>query len=191
MSCYEWEQGTIKLPTKVFAKFRREYINRYNGVQEDYLNTIKRYRERVLLLGKGKRGFNFEDVMLDMTEGWTEYDTVKSLFVEGRNKPLMPTKKIVNFVTGKDNSFEVDRGSAGIGFNKKEHTVTWYVEENNHAIDDARATKEARIFFEMLGRVEFTRGSGGVIIGNNEYNRDDMCEGGGGNYVTGTYGNRK
>ena len=95
------------------------------------------------------------------------------------------------FVNGKNYSFEVAGGEAHIGFNVKSHTVVWSVSENNHAVDDARGSKEGRMFFQMLNCVNWTRGSGGVIIGNNEYNRDDYNEGGGGNYVTATYGNRK
>ena len=186
MSCYEWEQGTIKLPTKIFAKFRREFIDGYNNIQQQRLNDIKDYRETALRRGAGQRGFDFQHSMHNMTSGYIEYDAVSNLFPDDRNKPLMPTKKMFNFVNSKDNNFAVDEG--GITFNKKAHTVTWSVPENNHACEAARGTKEAILFFQMLRRVTWTRGSGGVIVGNNEYNGDDMGEGGGGNYVTDRFG---
>ena len=189
MSCYEWEQGTIKLPTKIFAKFRREFIDGYNNIQQQRLNDIKDYRETVLRRGKNTRGFDFQHSMVNMTSGFAEYEIVSQLFPDSRSKPLMPTKKMVNFVNGKDNSFNVDE--AYISFNKKDHTVTWGVPENNHACEAARDTNEAALFFRMLRRVTWTRGTGGVIVGNNEYNQDDCYEGGGGNYVVTRYGNLK
>jgi len=39
--------------------------------------------------------------------------------------------------------------------------------------------------------VEWTRGSGGTIIGNDEYNQDSDAVGGGGNYVCYEFGPRK
>jgi len=191
MSCYEWERGTIKLPTKVFAKFRREFIDKYNAVQEAHMATLSRYRDNALRVGKNSRMFNFKRHMEDQCQTWGEQSLVHNLFPDERRKPLKPTKKMFNFVNGKDNSFEVGGGDGHVYFEQKERTVTWSVQENNHAVEDARGSKEGKFFFHMLSRVEFTRGSGGVIVGNNEYNRDDEYEGGGGNYVTGTYGNRK
>ena len=188
MSCYEWENGTIKLPTKIYAKFRREYINEYNAIQLRAMDKLNAWRELVLNAGSGKRGYDFEEAMKYYANSHGEYIMVESLFPDDRKKPLKPTRKMFNFVNGKNNSFDVDTGGAGIGFDAKSHSVSWSVFENNHAVEDARATEEAYVFFKMLGRVTFTRGSGGVIVGNNEYNSDDYCEGGGGNYVVSRYG---
>ncbi len=188
MSCYEWERGEIKLPTKIFAKFRREYINKYNAVQQQKLDRLKHLRNAALRQGKGKRKFPFYDCITSMTKDNEEFLLVSQLFPDSKTKPITPTKKMLNFVNGKTFSFDIDDGCASITFFPNSKSVSWYVEENNHAIESARRTDEANAFFRMLNEVKWTRGSGGSFIGNDEYNRDDSCEGGGGNYVTSTYG---
>jgi hypothetical protein len=62
------------------------------------------------------------------------------------------------------------------------------VPSNNHACETARRHPVAAAFFAALGRVRWTRGSGGEIVGNDEYNRDVDYEGGGANYVVDRYG---
>jgi hypothetical protein len=63
----------------------------------------------------------------------------------------------------------------------------WSVSENNRAVEDARESPVGRAFFGALRRVEWTRGSGGTLWGNDEYNQEGYGEGGG-NYVTAEYG---
>jgi len=191
MSRYDWESGTIKIPTKVFARFRKDFIDGYNSIQLRKLDTLKAWREIALREGKGKRNYDFKDRMIRMTNGYEEEVMVDGLFTFDNNKPKMPTRKMFNFVNGKTDHFNVDESSASISFNRADKTVTWSVYENNHACESARGTKEASLLFGLLNKVDFTRGSGGTIIGNDEYNRDDYCEGGGGNYVTATYGKQK
>lgn len=70
----------------------------------------------------------------------------------------------------------------------KGNTVIWDVPENNHACDHAREHPLAVALFEFLDRrVEWTSRSGGTIVGNDEYNREDDSVGGGGNYVVREY----
>lgn len=87
----------------------------------------------------------------------------------------MPTNRTTSFSNGYDGS---------ISFDKKAGTVTWHVGENNHAVDSARESSYGQRFFSELGKVRWTRGTGGVIVGNDEYNQDNSYAGGGGNYVT-------
>ena len=68
------------------------------------------------------------------------------------------------------------------------HTVEWSVEENNRACDRERQKDLAKVLFSLLAKMEWTRGSGGTIVGNDEYNRDDRNCGGGGNYLKETFG---
>ena len=77
---------------------------------------------------------------------------------------------------------------ASINLTNATHSVSWHVGDNNHACERARCHPMARVLFGLLAKVKWTRGSGGTIVGNDEYNRDNAYEGGGANYVTAEYG---
>lgn len=81
----------------------------------------------------------------------------------------------------------IDLPDASITLNNKTKTVTWDVPENNHARAHARGHYVAKALFRALDRVDWKRGSGGQIVGNDEYNRDNYESGGGGNYTIATY----
>ena len=103
MSCYEWENGAIKLPTKIFAKFRRQFIDNWNEIQEAKINKLKTWREIALRDGKGKRNYSFEDRMLCMASSYVEEEWVQMLFDDtSRSKPKMPTKKMFSFANSKN-----------------------------------------------------------------------------------------
>jgi hypothetical protein len=80
----------------------------------------------------------------------------------------------------------------GIIFKPDGHSVSWYVGENNHARDYGREHPLAKLFFRELEELNWTRGSGGEIIGNDEYNQDAgyATAGAGGSYVISAYGPR-
>lgn len=57
--------------------------------------------------------------------------------------------------------------------------VTWNVDDNNHAVEEAHATYLARAFFNELEGIRWTRGTGGILFGNDEYTSEEMSPGGG------------
>lgn len=104
-----------------------------------------------------------------------------------RTSPQKPKKKdFPKLASTKVKTLTADE--ARLSFNHIAKSVTWSVNENNRAVESARRTWLAQALFSALDRVAWTRGSGGKIIGNDEYNRDSDYEGGGGNYVTKEYG---
>jgi hypothetical protein len=191
MSCYEWEEGTIKLPSKDYSKIRKEFVARLNFLKEAEMKSALRLRDEILRLGNGKRGFLYYSNAVDLMDRYgVSYDVLDKMFSDhsysSTKKPKTLTKKAMEFAKLNDTVFSFSEG--GVYFNNKEKTVSWSVSENNHACEYARKSVYGMALFHTLGRVKWTSRTGGTIVGNNEYNRDDHGYGGGGNYVVDTYG---
>ena len=67
-------------------------------------------------------------------------------------------------------------------------TVTWIVNENNHAVNYAWESFIGKAFRLALSRISWASKTGGYFTGNNEYNTDNQNFGGGSNYITVRYG---
>lgn len=216
MSKYEWERGTIIIPTGAYPKLRRELVTRWNDLQKQKLERASKIREVVLLAGKGKRSYDYVKAIHEACVGRTDrygydedededrsYEIVKLLGLgatggawlpntvkvgELGTKPRAPRLKDLDLrPISKGGSFNVS--DATVHLDDAKHSLAWCVGENNHACEHARKHPFSRAVFAALAEICWGRGSGGKIIGNDEYNRDsDGDEGSGGHYVTGAYG---
>jgi len=196
MSRYEWERGEIVIPTSEWSKFRTAIIKAFNERQDQLFEEALQVFDRAKLAKKGKRNFDLRSWFNNeannnrrfsyMEISNIEWNILKR--VDGKYKLLRPKKKMfAHLPVSKDCSIDCDDGC--IVLNNKKRSVIWSVEENNHSVERARNYYVARVLFNLLGRIKWTRRSGGTIVGNDEYNRDQYCEGGGGNYVISRYGN--
>lgn len=243
MSCYEWEEGTLLLPTKEAVRVReamkstaeRHRKRLYDAAQEFWGQLPSGYRRsrekyavavQAFLYGNhaprgqhdwsppgvpdpklpawpgvkqdGEFGFwdDLNELLSRVTNRW-EVTTVTPNYerakpYEQRNWVPCPPHRVrqsdvvqlFGKITGA--TFTIQCGEPSIHFDKRK--VTWTVPENNHACDRGREHPMAREFFRLLGTVTWTRGTGGDIVGNNEYARDSREEGGGGNYLVSSYG---
>jgi hypothetical protein len=210
MSRNEWERGEIKLSTKEFGPVRRDLIASYNARQSRLFNHAQHLYVNLKELGKGKRGYDYHASLENMlTNGSMRqyigdvdggYEITDAIFpnekkeIEGKGftwqrsrKPKAPKKS--QFAPLKQSATVIPVGNeAGIGFKKDLRLVIWQVSENNHSVERARSNAMGREFFNRLNRVVWTRGTGGEIVGNDEYNQDSRESGGGSNYVTARYG---
>jgi hypothetical protein len=77
-----------------------------------------------------------------------------------------------------------------ITLNRKTRTIRYDVGENNHAREHADATALGKAWHKAMADVRWTRGTGGVLLGNDEYQREagEYSVGGGGSYVVEAYG---
>lgn len=207
MSRNEWESGTLKIPTAEWAGLKRAVRDAHNKRQGvAYLEALDIYN-RLIAEAKGKRGFKWGARFGEMLgehvgSGWgsqpryrnvefhqafrTLWPKAKDWSPASASRPNKPQK--AHFPLASATTLRFGFSEATIEFDEKSHEVSWSVEENNHACDDAHAHPLAKALFEALAKVKWTRGSGGVIVGNDEYNRDSRESGGGANYVKDAFG---
>lgn len=199
MSCYEWERGTIKLPAKEWAGFRKGLLEAWNKHQLELLARAQRAHKAIKDALKGKRGKARDEALVtaarrhigdlhseanqDLVRLVLEWDMQKRVY---KLRSTAPKKKDLKLCPVSKDA-EIYLPDAYVKFTNKTRTVTWDVPENNRARQHARDHWFARKLFAKLDRVTWTRGSGGQIVGNDEYNQDRDDVGGGGNYLVAEY----
>jgi hypothetical protein len=206
MSKYEWERGTIKLSVKEYSRVKKAFVEELKKAQEKSFQNANKLYDKILASVKGRRGVDIHSAYHNCqmervasysiwSSGYTEVNLDEDeLFYrtclnhENRTKrPSKPKKK--DFFKKIDRkNVSVDFEDAYVRFNDKSHTITWEVQENNHAIERAHSHPIAKALFGLLNKVNWTRGTGGTIVGNDEYNQDSDYAGGGGNYITMSFG---
>ncbi len=210
MSCNNWEAGTIKFSVAEWPRFKKAFREGFNSLQNAELAAATRHWNRYKT-GKlprwhkvGFTGKKYGDSH-DQNRAVVDFDEEKRRFHRlwetwklstatpeaiakkfgswaPRSRPRKPLRKDYPLATNKQIDFCVDEGN--IHFDNKTREVTYESGNNNHAVETARDSEVGGLFFSLLNRVTWTRGTGGTLQGNDEYNQDSREDGGGGNYVT-------
>jgi len=207
MSRYEWERGTILIPSDQWVAFRRKIIEAHNAEELRLFKLAEAVLATVKIQAKGKRGFDFERAIRDATGRCSTENRpycddssavsrllgMQPTFVDGKyvmaKKPRSPKRKDLDLRPTSRGGLPMHGDEGTVTLNDVDRTVSWEVSENNRACERARAHPLGRALFAALDAVVWKRGSGGTIIGNDEYNRSDGDEEGrGGHYVTGQWG---
>lgn len=197
MSRYEWEEGSISLPTAAVPAMRKALRDSANATAAEVLAECQRlwrgplgqttsrklYAERLDLAARANTRANGDmvyDVMISIIGGRGSG--------QAESNPRMPRASDVERVAPVANSrTDTFRGSEWT-IHLDGSKLTYSVGENNHACETARAHPLVSAMFRALARVTWTRGSGGVIAGNDEYSREGRSAGSGGNYITESFG---
>lgn len=201
MSRYEWEKGEFIIPSAEWASFKaaiRDAVNKQNAAMFEAARQLHAY---VTLNSKtrpshmdlrdvawkgvdqiskgGYHGTRFtgteQGVIVDsvISEKWPNGYHQRSVL-----KLKKPLKKDFPQHGNNVNSFR--SGECEVSFDNATRKVFWNVSENNHAVDDARESALGKALFARLGKVAWTRGTGGSVYGNDEYNQDAGRYGAGG-----------
>jgi hypothetical protein len=117
-----------------------------------------------------------------------DYDLYYLLDPYGKDKPRRVLQADIDWPTNRTTGFH--EGDLTLVFDRSERTVTYSVSENNHAREHAASTCLDQTFRTQIRKVRWTHGTGGVVLGNDEYNRESGYEheGGGGSYIVDAYG---
>lgn len=200
MRCNEWEVGEFVIPSKQWTKFKsdiRTEINEANAKKyEMALNLYGAISTRIKSDRKGNIWDFFDEECKRLNEKSSRPFSEEDID-DVMNSILSPSKEIRKFKLTKpkklsfpkyDNNTNVFVSiGAQLSFNNEGRSVLWSVKEGNKACLFARDSVLGKALFRALNKIEWDRGTGGKIIGNDEYNRESTWEGGGGNYVKDTW----
>lgn len=190
MSCYNWCSGTIKIPAKEWSAFRKAVIAAHNSYNERSFEIARDLHAKIKLDSKYKRNYPFRGKTFDAVYngGLSVPNHFKDLIYcslltgDYPAKLKLPKKKDFPKATLKT----WDYGYFNLLHSSK--SIHYEVEENNRAVEQAAADPFVKQVFRLLGRMTWTRNSGGTIVGNDEYNRDCDYEDGGSNYIVKRFG---
>lgn len=211
MSCNEWETAKITLPSASVAglkKALRDHTNKFHAeVRAEAVRlhksmgtrSVKKYEEALRAAEVASWNSPRNESMAEATARSILSSAVYSAerrIANGETGVTMNQPTVADVereaprATNRTTTFYVhtERGGVEATITFDGRVVTWSVEENNRAVENAHEGPLARVFFAYLARITWTRGTGGYGVGNNEYNRGDDAVGGGGNYLTLEYG---
>jgi len=205
MTKFDSESGSVHVPTRAWAGVKRSVLEAALEHRDKVHGLAVTMQERLAVKLKGKRGLrqsDYQSAKNDILFSFNPTDEVENFVsrlvaksrVEGSfNRFKKITQKHLDEVLGKKPNTTTkvfNLGEATISFGDK--VVYWNVPENNHAVERAHEHPVSCALFEALNRVDYgkNRNMGGVIVGNDEYNRDNEDVGGGANYITHAYGPR-
>jgi hypothetical protein len=214
MSCYEWEKGQFKIPAAQWASLK-ERVREAHNVLVDQVNEMAREAHRKGLLAvKGKRNVNVHEAIvhaareeIEAMERSGEHLPEEVLMYvisaiypnpgvhdapryEDTDRPQKPKKKFAFLKPVNRNNRRILVTGGSVSFDDDTRTVHWDVGENNRACHFARIHPVARVLFRELKSMPWTRGSGGVVWGSDEYHEraESSYPGGGGSYHKAFYG---
>lgn len=187
MSRYEWEYGKISLPSTATPTVRAAVRTAANNHRDAAAALVKTFWVDNARRTRSARVFS------ERLDNWSPrgdaavIDDAYAVLSELRGAPRTPRRSDIDSVCAAMNTKSAAYETIWFSIRFAGRDVLWSVPENNRAVDSAHAHPVAVAFFEALSAVRWTRGSGGELIGNDEYNSESREAGAGGNYVTATF----
>lgn len=181
MSCNEWTHGKIKLPSAEVGKVWNALVaavtadsqKKYDAAQEFWKGlTRKEQTDREAYLAAIRKR---DDYGSDLPTPWHN------------EKPRRAKKTDYQWPTKTTKHLYGD--NLTISLDRKTRTLTYSV-DGNHARDYADQSVLGQAWIKAMREVKWTHGTGGVLLGNDEYNEEagQSYMGGGGSYAVAAYG---
>jgi hypothetical protein len=206
MSRYEWEQGSFTIPSAEWARVKKDIRDKMNAeiessfaLAEQVYKHVSEIRPKLKGEAMAKAADDFLARQYPRVSDSKHVMITSPMFPNGMSRygtgpeitMIRPTKKM--YPIHKSNAEYIRDDECSIKFDNENRKLEWYVSENNHACERAREGSLGTAVFGTLRTVKWTRGTGGTVIGNDEYNRDRGSDyvGGGATYAKDSFGPEK
>ncbi|WP_415912539.1 hypothetical protein [Neptuniibacter sp. QD37_11] len=185
MSKYEWETAEYTLPSAAMVPFRKAVVGAHNEYLTMLFTKSARAVENVKATHKGRRNVDWHQVVKNELTRLLDNDQSielashlfrDSLFIAGNKRPLKPQKKQIPLKKISSPNVSIEVGEANITICTDKRTIRWHIPENNHAVDHAMEHFVFQAVLNALGRVKWTRTTGGQRWGSDEYAQDAAQE---------------
>lgn len=194
MAIEQWSSGTIYLPAKAWPAFKKAFRAGYAKLIEADLVMLQLIHTKIegkaahsLTLHEAFRAVVSETRQVRAVLDWYNdvpcyplntmtYDDAEDLLLkrspDGRKVKLVkPLRRHLPAVNTSTRSFSLGSSSSDIVLADTTRSVNWSVSRNKRANDEALEHPTALLLFKELNKVPWTRGSGGIISADDEYNR--------------------
>ncbi len=194
MSVHQAEGGTIQLPSDQATALRHQFVERHNLISQKAWDAAKTIWDQATPAQRGDRRYLQEKLESTLTPRYNAWNyrqpedsaakieslrRAEELLGVGdygyNSKPRAPQKKNLSVVGKTHTRFDSPYGSAA--FDTKKSTLTWEA-DGNHGVEEAHTEWVWEAMNSELGKVRWTRGSGGVIAGYDEYRPDSRASAG-------------
>jgi hypothetical protein len=189
MSTHEWEGGTIQLPSDQATAIRHAIVARHNAISERAFAAAKEVWDKATPAQRKDSdylGDKLSDKLISKSYGWysrprDDYGAEAAALDRAQNllelrrygkDPRAPQKKNLPLVGKTETQFESD--NATVVFDTKKNTLRWSA-DGNHGVENAHGEWLWEAVDAELDKVKWTRGSGGVIGGGNEYRPSEVA----------------
>ena len=204
MSKYGWESGTVTLPTAAVSGVRKAVCDAANRLHAEVLaeclrlwegpiaktNSVELYFERLESAADAPRGRTVGQAVSDAANGVMTGIVGWSGGRAAQRTPRAPRASDVEAYAPSANTRTTSFGGRSDEWHIRGDGAKLHYNsgDNNHQVEHAREHPVVAAMMRELGRLDWTRATGGMFTGNDEYNQESRDSGGGGNYITAAYG---
>lgn len=184
MSNNEYENGTFVLPGSAVAGLKKVLRDDQNAFHEAVRVEARRLHDSIATTNRSAYAAILDQRRWDVKRGDVgdaAYQVLGVMLWRRTDKTaVVPTvadvERVVPRATAGTTGFPVfDSQGYQVGSIRiNGRSLTWHVEEGNHAVDHAHAGRTAGVFFRYLSKIKWTRGTGGYTMYDTEYNEDEM-----------------
>jgi hypothetical protein len=200
---YNWERGTLTLPARAWKRFR-EALSQADEIRRTHLYAIA--SDLYALLVKSYPGIENDyaqvlvvlskpdtpcKALLERLGEFNGYNEVLAALRDKNDGRRMRRPAPEDFAAAKPQTLATLSVGECLGRVILDHgrrQVSWSVYWGDRAREAARNSYYGRVFFTLLETLQWTPGTGGVLVGNDEHNQSVDGIGKGRDYVTAAFG---